>query len=233
MPLNVPTCLATMAALIAGCGLIDPDVADFDLSLPEKEFSIDAAAKPLGPEATTAINTSCAGLPNLCRTLATAACPQGQCTGSCSATTMTCELTIPVRLFTTINLASERPELQQIEDRAFVSVTIDSIGYGVSRNTLNVETPPMSIYIAPAAVMDPANATAIGTLPAIPPRMTLPLGTPLDLTADGRAAMVRFMKDFRAPFNLIVATNIVIGAGDMIPSGQLAASVKIQATAGL
>ena len=43
-------CFATAVGL-AGCGLIDPDIADIDLSLPEKDVTIDSSQWGLPAEA--------------------------------------------------------------------------------------------------------------------------------------------------------------------------------------
>jgi hypothetical protein len=227
------TAAVLTASALAGCGLIDSDVADFDLSLPEKAFTVDATSWDLDPSAAGVLSMSCAGMPDLCGVAAMTACPMGQCSGACSAVTSTCELTIPIRLWSMVNLAAEKPELQQIEDQALVDVTIDDITYAVAENSLDVATPPLTLYVAPATVMDAVGASAVGTVPEIAAMTTVPAGTAVPLTTQGRADMIRFMKDFRAPFNIVVGTDLVLGQGDMIPTGRMSASVKIEAHAGI
>ena len=47
--------------------------------------------------------------------------------------------------------------------------------YEVTSNTLNVETPPMTVYVAPMSVMDPEDPMAklIGTIDAVPAGTTV------------------------------------------------------------
>jgi hypothetical protein len=221
-----------VAALLGGCGLIDSNVADFDLSLPPKSYAVETDSWGLTPQATTVLDTPCSSDPSICTAASSMACADDQCSASCSAATSTCDLAIPVHLYTTVNLRMEKPELESIDAQAFVSVEIDSFEYEVAENTLNIETPPLSLYVAPANQTAPGNAVMIGQLDPIPAGATVPL-TDVPLTAEGRAELVRAMKDFRTPFNVLVGTDIVLGTGDEIPTGRMSATLVIRAHAGL
>ncbi len=228
--------LRFLAATIAlsGCGLIDSSVTNFDLTLPDKAFSVDASGWQVSQgEADAFLMTDCSGAPSVCMTAATMACPMN-CTGACSATTNTCELGLDVGLYKTIDLLTDKPELAQINDKAVIEVVIDSVNYAVTANTLTVETPEMKVYVAPMSIMDPDDPMAkqVGTIAPVP------AGTPvatreMTFTADGRANLVATMSTYKNPFNIIVGSKIVMSSGDMVPSGKLDAIVQIKAHAGI
>ena len=132
----------------AGCGLISSDVTDFDLTLPDKTFTVDTASWQLNG-VDTFTSTDCSSQMGVCAAAAQQACKQGQCFGSCDADTQTCDLQVLVSLWQMVDLLSEKPELQTINDQPLVGVTIDSVDYEVTENTLNVDTPEMKMYVAP------------------------------------------------------------------------------------
>jgi hypothetical protein len=220
---------ACAVVLIGGCGLIDSDIADVDLSLPDKTFSIDADQWPLD-EAGQVPGVDCSSAPQVCAMAAAEACPAGECTGACVASK--CELTLPVAKWRPVDLGNEKPELASIEETSPLDVTIDAIRYSVTENSLNVATPPFTLYVAAMTVMTPEGAEAIGTIPSVPAG-TLVGSAAVELTAAGRTALENRMADFRTPFNIIVGAEIVIGPGDTVPSGRITANVTVDAHAGL
>ena len=222
------------AFALSGCGLIDSDVTNFDLTLPDKQFSVDASGWQVNQsQADAFLMTNCSGAPTVCMTAATNACPMN-CTGTCSSATNTCELGLDVGLYKTIDLVTEKPELKEINDRAVIEVEIDAVTYAVTANTLNVETPEMKVYVAPMAIMDPDDPMAkhIGTIAPVPAGAMV---APRDMTftTTGRADLIAIMSSYKNPFNIIVGSQIVIGSGDMVPTGRLDAVVQIKAHAGL
>lgn len=221
-------------ALGSGCGLISSDVTNFDLTLPEKQFTIDADGWQIDQQQADALlGTSCAGAPDVCATAAMQACQEG-CTGSCSATTQTCELALDVRLYRSIDLLTEKPELKSIDDEPLIKVTIDSVTYEVTGNTLDIDTPALTVYVAPISVMDPTDpqAKAIGTIDPVPAGI-LVTSKDLTFTATGRADLIAAMNNFKTPFNVIVGSTLVIAEGTPVPAGKLEAVVRIKAHAGL
>ena len=56
-----------LAAVGAGCGLISSDVTNFDLTLPDKNFTVDTSGWQIDQmQAMTFLQTSCASQPTLC-----------------------------------------------------------------------------------------------------------------------------------------------------------------------
>ena len=229
--------LKWLAALVvtSGCGLISSDVTNFDLTLPDKDFTIDTTSWMVdGTKAQAYLSTSCAATPMVCGSAAMLACTKG-CTGTCDATSHTCDLSLDVGLYQAVDLVKEKPELQQINDQPVIKVTIDSVTYEVTANTLNVTTPAMTIYVAPSSVMDPKDpmAKAIGTIAAVPAMTTTSAPQAMEYTPTGKSDLIAIMSTFKSPFNIIVGSTLTLKAGDPVPTGKLDAVVHVKAHAGL
>lgn len=229
-------CLGALAALVvvSGCGLISSDVTDFNLDLPEKKFSIDAASWDVDEMAAmTVLNATCS-TDAQCNAAAEAACAM-DCSGTCSPTTSMCELEMAVGIHQAVNLVMEKPELQSINDKPVIKVTIDSVTYEVTTNTLNVETPELQMYVAPMSVMDPRDPEAklIGTIAPIAPGSVTTRPEDIVFTPEGETLLVDVMNNYKTPFNIIVGSNLTVAAGQPIPTGKLDAVVHIRAHAGI
>ena len=229
--------IATGAALIAlsSCGLISSDVTNFDLTLPDKNFSVDAASwEIMDADARQLLMTSCAGNETICGSAAQAACPMN-CDGECNASTQTCDLFLGISLYQNVDLLAEKPELQQINDEPVIKVTLDSVTWEVTANTLDTATPPMTVYVAPMSIMDPnaPEAKAIGTISGVDPGQVTDGPQQIAFTATGKADLIAAMSTFKTPFNVIVGSTITVGQGQSVPQGRLDAVVHIRAHAGL
>ena len=227
------TCLSLLLAASAGCGLISSDVADFDLDLPDKSFSIDTSGWEIDrAQAMVLLNTSCAAAPSVCNTAAQMACDMN-CSGTCNAS-QRCELQLDVSLYQKVDLITEKPELKSINDQPVIKVTIDSVNYEVVANTLTVATPELELFVAPTSVMNPKSpeAIVIGTVPPVEAGATV-ASTPIRFNATGKAKLVEMMSTYRTPFNVIVGSTLTVTGGQMIPDGKLDAVIRIRAHAGL
>jgi hypothetical protein len=217
----------------AGCGLISSDVTNFDLTLPEKKFTIDASGWDVKQSDADQFTTlSCASNASVCSSAVTQACMAG-CSGTCNAA-KTCDLSLDVSLMQPVNLVMEKPELKSINDEPVIKVTIDSVTYKVTSNTLNVATPTISVYVAPTTVLKPGpDATLIGTIPPIPANQVISNPQMLMFTPDGKAALVKIMSSFKTPFNVLVGSSLLVTAGQPVPMGKLEAVVQISGHAGV
>lgn len=221
-------------ATLTACGsLIDPDVAGIDLSLSSQEFAVDTEALS-AQDAAAVTSTPCSGQPSACSDAAAAACPNGQCTASCNEVTGTCDVTLKVVLYRTVDLAQERPELAELDANAFVSVEIKALQYQIADNSLNIATPVFSLDVAPATVTNPdtPESLLVATVPSTPP-MTAVAITDMETSADGLAHLSDAMLDFRMPFQLILSGTIEVTSQTPIPDGSATARVLISATAHL
>jgi hypothetical protein len=224
-----------MVTAVSACGLVDSNVADFNLALPEKQFTVDSATWNVNAStATPFLTTSCAAMPTICGQAAASVCKAASCKGSCDAISKTCVLSLGVSNYKTIDLVTEKPELKTINDQPVIKVSIDRVSYSVATNTLNVDSPEMTIYVAPATVMSPtdAQAKAIGTIPSVKAGTTLP-ATDIVFTSTGRAELIATMSNFKVPFNVIVGSTLMVSSSTMIPTGKMDSGVQITAHAGL
>jgi hypothetical protein len=153
------------------------------------------------------------------------------CTGRCGASN-TCELDLDVGVYKMVDLGMEQPELNTLNNEPLIKVTVDSLQYEVTSNTLNVATPPMTLYVAPMSIMDPKDPQAkpVGTVDAIPAGMTVALKD-MTYATGGKQNLVDAMGSYKNPFNVIVGATLTLKQGDMVPSGKLDASVDIKAHA--
>jgi hypothetical protein len=227
------TCLALLCAAQAGCGLISSDVADFELNLPDKTFSIDTSSWQVDQaQAQALLDMPCGQAPSVCNTAAQMACDMS-CSGTCGASDR-CELQLDVSLYKPVNLVEEKPELKSINDQPVIKVTIDSVMYQVTSNTLNVATPELKMYVAPMSVMDPKSPEAIeiATIPPVEAR-SIVSAMPVAFNETGKAKLISMMSTYKTPFNVIVGSTLTVSGGQMIPEGKLDAVVRIRAHAGL
>lgn len=224
--------VCALIAFSGGCGLIDPDIASVDLSLPEKELVVDADRWQLASVETLPA-VDCSSDSSVCTTGISDLCAAPDaCSGTCGSEA-TCEVSISVSLWHGFDLAAEKPELQEIEGQPLVSIDVKRIAYKVTENTLNVATVPINVYAAPGSVMSASDPTAelIGTIPSVAPE-TLVEDDEVELTPDGRKILARFMKNYSVPFNILLGTDLTLKAGDIIPTGRMTAVVMASATAG-
>jgi hypothetical protein len=177
---------------------------------------------------------NCSSQPTVCASAAMQACTKG-CSGSCNASSHTCDLSLDVSVYQPVNLIMEKPELKSINDEPVIKVTIDSVTYEVTSNTLNVATPEMKIYVSPMSVMDPKDPQAkeIGTISAVPAGTTTTMPQNIAFNASGKSDLVNIMSTFKTPFNVLVGSTIVVHMGTPVPQGKLDAVVHIKAHAGL
>jgi len=229
--------VAALASTLAlgSCGLISSDITNFDLALPDKTFTIDAKNWSL-QGADDLLDHMCQAppQPDQCAALAAAGCAEGSCIGQCNPTSLTCDLTLFISLYVPVDLLTEKPELQTIEDQPVIDVTIDSINYTVVDNTLNTDTPELKVYAAPSTVTKAGDPLAreIGTVPAIAAGQTL-ASTAIVLSSTGRATLAEFMGDFKTPFNIVVGSALLVQQGDQVPAGRLVLKVNVKAHAGV
>ena len=220
--------------LLTSCGLISSDVTNFDLTLPDKKFTIDTGGWQVDSTvANTFLSTKCSAMPSVCSSTVQLACKMG-CSGSCS-TAGTCDLSLDVSLSQPVDLVMEKPELKTINDEPVIKVTIDSVTYEVTTNTLNVDTPEVTVYVAPMSVIKPTDPMAkpIGTIAPVPAGQTTTGPQPIMFTPTGKADLVNIMSTFKTPFNVLVGSSLVVKSGQPVPTGKLDAVVHIKGHAGL
>ena len=109
---------------------------------------------------------------------------------------------------------------------AIDKVSLDGVEYRVSANSLNFDTPAISIYVGPntAAKVGDGGVVLFASMPTIP-RGTTPASA-LTPTAAGQAALSGFVKNYQTPFKLLSTATLKFQAGDTLPAGKLDASLR-------
>lgn len=225
-------------SLVAGCGLISSDVTDFNLMLPDKKFTIDASGWQVDANKNpfsngTLASVPCSSMPSVCGMAVAQAC-SSDCSSTCDTAANSCQLSLDVNRQLSVNLLMEQPDLMTINDQPVIKVSIDSVTYAVTSNSLNVDTPVIDVYVAPVSAIKPTDPQAklVGTIPAIR-AMTTSDFQALEFTPTGKAELVNIMSKFKTPFNVLVASHLMVRAGQMLPTGKLEAAVRIRGHAGL
>jgi hypothetical protein len=214
--------LATLG--LVGCGLISTDITKVTFDLPTETYTFDTAQWNIPPALDGAV------FPSVPCPSGADCCALGTAVGlSCTTTPLSCMsgscgATLPESQATMINLSTDvMPSLSSYT--SLVSISISSIKYTVRSNTLNVDVPPLSIYLAPNGVTDPTDSRAqlFGTVPTIPAGST-PTGN-VQLVSNAASVFQMFTSNLSTPFEIITAATVVIGAGTPVPTGAITIAV--------
>jgi hypothetical protein len=218
------------AGLLLAAGLLSGAIAcsltrvTFDLPSQTYNFDTSMSGLPAAPAGSTFPTIPC-GADGDCCTLA------GAAGYTCSSTLMlscpagSCEAQVPESTHSSVNLAMQVGQLATFPGHSLVNVSIQSINYTVSNNTLNVDLPPISIYLAPDGVTDPNDPSAelFGTVPPIPAG-TNPSGN-VQKTSNADAVFEKYTKNVSQTFNIIAAATVVIDGGSPVPNGHITVTV--------
>jgi hypothetical protein len=221
-----------MAIALCGCGVIDPNITRFALRLPERMFTMDTDQWQLSSSGAVFPDVPCGQDPTVCEAQVESLCGSDQCTAQCVAGS--CQMIVQVTLWRMVDLYEENPELKTINEQPLVDVDIESVHYEVTENTMNIDTPALTLYMAPASVMDASDsaARAVGVIPPIGAGSAQDK-TDVMVSPEHEQALEDFMRDYQTPFNLIVSADITVEAGDPVPMGRITADVGVDATAGI
>lgn len=250
------SCSVALAAAVAlsGC-ILDDDVDEFEFELPEKTFMLDAAEFGIstattiqcvpGNQECQAISSGlvCDSQQEVCVLSDEAVFPDIDCSqqdmcgqlGSpvtCDPDLSACVGRVTPQLSSSVNLAEEVPELQEVGNLTFSEVTLKSFYFDVEINSLGVRTPELGVYVAENSVgeleIDEAGevitegASRIGTIP--PMEIGFTGRKDVVLTQQGRDALKEKIKSPNVPFKLVVAGTVALEPGDDLPdleTGQL------------
>jgi hypothetical protein len=217
--------LVVVAATLAGCGALS-NLGTITFDLPTQSFSFDTASSMWKAPPASFPSVSCGpgqAVTDCCNLPAPAPKPD------CTATPLACEnsvcvLEFPINQSQTINLKMQVPQLSSLSGQTLAKISISQVTYTIA-STMNVDLPPVDVFIAPSNVMsasDPA-AQKFGTIPASPAMKTTPGNMALD--PNGGAVFSQYASAFSTPFNFIAHTTMIVKPGDPIPSGAVTATV--------
>jgi hypothetical protein len=212
--------LAGALAGLIGCGLIS-DIASLTFQLPSKSFSFDTSNPMWKAPPGTFPAVSCgAGQPvtDCCHPPAPAPTPD------CNATPLdcvagVCVLEFPITVTQKIDLRNEVPSLSSLSGQSLADITISRVQYTID-NTLNVELPPIDIYVAAQDVTTVgagSSAQKFVTVPATPANTTQSGNVVPD--SGGQAAFSQYARSFATPFNFIAHAVMVVAPGSPVPAG--------------
>src|SRR5438270_2751058 len=162
---------------------------------------------------------------------------------SCDTPSRTCAAVVDVHLAYPVDLSMQTlpPEVVQY---GVDKVSIEKIAYWVM-DSVNVEIPPIDLYVAAAGAKDESDASAklVGTVAKLPANARActdaadPAGDPMantqmlsvcdaKLSDAGQTALAAFVKDYKTPFQFIARSKVVAHAGDPLPTGTLSFYVR-------
>jgi hypothetical protein len=218
--------------VVSSCGLIDPNIADFDLNLPKREFTVDTAQWKLPGDRSDVPPVACvAEAPEFCASAMSALgfCKDGSCTADCDG--QNCQIHVRVSLSHEFDLARESPELGTIDNQSRISVTVKEVAFAVTENSLNVPTPPFNLWLAPQGVLTVPDEKArlVGRIESIAAKETR--AGNVDMGSDGRRHLEEFMANYDTRFTAIVEGTVDVKAGTPLPTGKLVGAVQVTAKA--
>lgn len=217
--------------LAAACGLISSDIASISFALPPKTYSFDTAKAGWNLPPANVPSVPCTDDATCCSvaTLASIDCSRVICDGGSG----TCALKVTVEAPPqTINLKKEAKGLERFDGQTVIDVTISKIAFDVPVNTLNVDLPPVELFVAPEGTTSTADPLAVrfGTVPSIPSQLPVTDGS-VALDKAGQDAFVGFAHNFGTPFVFLARSTVVVPGGTPLPSGALEITVKGQLSA--
>ncbi len=210
---------ALMSGGLLSCSL---DITRLTFELPKQTYSFDTSMWGNLPPAAawaTVPNVPCGSDGDCCSLAVTAGL-------NCTTTPLvcasgSCQAQIPEATSSSVNLAQQVPTLATFPGHSLLHVSISSISYQVTNNTLNVDVPSIAVYLAPDGVTDPTDSRAMlfGTVPAIPAGTT-PMGA-MEKAPNADAVLEMYTKNISTSFNIIASTTVVIAPGTPVPNGAL------------
>lgn len=208
--------ISVIAALLLGalgCGLISPDITKVTFDLPKKHYVFTTAGlSSMVPAGAADIQLTCG---------AGGAVPTCPAPATCDADV--CTVHYPVSVVQTMNLKKDAADLAQYSSLA--SISIDRVQYEVV-STANIAIPPLTIYLAPMGISDPADPQAVkfGTVPMIDAMATTSGDVVKEPDAD--ATFAAFTMNLDTNFNFIAATSVTWVSGSGLPTGQVDITIK-------
>lgn len=212
-----------LAALIAACGLIDPDVSTVRYDLYPVTYTLDTSYLTVPP---AFYRLRCASDEKACCQaidceIIPLACHDGACVTD-----------FPFEQYATIDLRTEAPALTKTGAHERAELYVSRIRYEV-RNLLNLALPTMDLYLAPLGVTTAADprATAFARVPATPASTTLG-SRDVQILPGGREAFAQHATEWTA-FNLIVSAPVGLSSTMAPLKGRVDMKVFIELSAEL
>ena len=235
-----------VSLIAAGCNLVSSTGLQTDYSFDALHYASPAIGDPNPPAPGPTIpDVSCDPTGTDVCTAAGAALALENATFSCDAMIKKCVAKAEVRASEPIDLSKQQETSfppQAIQFGVSV-VEVKRLTYWIDKNSLNLATPPIEFYVAPAAAQNEKDmkATLIASVGSVPAKSsactdaayamgdTKAVGLPVcsaTLPQAGKDALASFVKDYKTPFQIIAHAIIVARPGDPVPSGSISFSAR-------
>lgn len=210
-----------LLSTLGGCDLLK-DAASFTVCTDYEKFSIDSAQVGLSAAAGQIVpEIACTTTQDICAQ-ATA---QISCSGGSYACEIKCGASAKCEVTATVEAPPKTIDLSQkiknsLQASAIDSVSLESVKYRITANSLNFNTPSINVYVGPNTATKSSDGTLFATIPSIAKGQTEPDGK-LTPTAAGQTALNGFVKNYQTPFNLLSSATMSFSTGDPLPQGKL------------
>lgn len=229
-------------ALATGCGIVNSNTFIYDYAFDPPQAFMESFGDSSNMATVPMVACDPAAATDQCTSLLTPS-MLGASRLSCDAASRMCAAVVDVRLAYPVDLSMQSLPPAVVQYGAD-KVSIDKIAYWIMNNQVNVEIPPIDLYVAAAGAKDEtdASATLVGTVAKLPPRSACtdaadPDGDAtaktqmasvcdVNLSDAGRSALATFVKDYKTPFQFIAHTKVVAHGGDPLPTGVLSFYVR-------
>jgi len=235
--------LVVAALGLAACGLISSDITKVSFDLPPKFYRFDTQQSGWRTADTMKFGT----VPAISCTADTDCCPPAVVALGLDCSSIVCDLppgtsTCAFALTVetppqTIDLKMEVPSVSAISSQNVIDIAISQITYQVSENSLNVDLPPVDLYLANAGATSSEDPSAVkfGTVPVIPKMTTVPDGKVTLIQPAAKDSFNNIGHHLGTPFVFIARSRVLVAGGTPVPSGALSITVggRLSAQPGL
>jgi len=232
-----------VAALGVACGLVSSDITKVSFDLPPKFYRFDTQQAGWKGADTMKFGT----VPAISCTADADCCPPAVAALGLDCSSIVCDLppgtatcAFALTIETppqTIDLKMEVPSVSAISSQNVIDIAISQITYTVSENSLNVDLPPVDLFLADngaASTGDP-SAVQFGTVPVIPRMTTVANGNVTLVQPAAKDAFNKIGHHLGTPFVFIARSRVLVPGGTPVPSGALSITVggRLSAQPGL
>jgi hypothetical protein len=216
-------------AVAGGCGLVSSDVTTIKFALPARSYRFDtqqAAWK-------TSTATSFASVPAIACTADTDCCSPAVMALGIDCSSLICDPGSGTCAFVvTVEAPPQQIDLKQsvppsLQSQSVIDISVDQITYDVTENSMNIDLPPVQLFIANdgATSADDPSAVPFGTVPVIPKGKTS-TGSQVTLAAGAKDAFINIGHHLGTPFTFLARSRIVVPGGTPVPSGALGLTIQ-------
>lgn len=232
-----------LAVFCGGCNLVAATGLQTDYSFDALKY-VSPQFGDTGSSATMP-NVDCTPTADICAESA-AGVPNNNITLVCDPTLKKCVARAELRVSETVDISKQMETSFPAQAIQFgvQLVEVKRVTYWIEKNTLDVATPFIEIYVAPTAAHDETDPKAallatVASVPAASYACADPVYTPGDtkaaqgvpvcsapLTDAGKNALSAFVKDYKTPFQVIAHAVSVAKPGDKVPAGAIGFSAR-------